>query len=71
MGIRRYILNKFWLFFGIFLAFTGFGTIPGILLIVFFIWNDLKAEIKNQNNSEEEVEFIAKYYNEETLNDMK
>ena len=69
------------LFFGIFLAFTGFGTIPGILLIVFFIWNDLKAEIKNQNNSEEEVEFIAKYYNEEkftakyyneeTLNDMK
>ena len=71
MVIRRYILNKFWLFLGIFLSFTGFATIPGILLIVFFIWNDLKAEIKNQNNSEEEVEFIAKYYNEETLNDMK
>ena len=65
-------MNKFWLFFGIFLAFTGFGTIPGILLIVFFIWNDLKkTEIKNQNNSEDEVEFTAKYYNEETLNDMK
>ena len=71
MGIRRYILNKFWLFFGIFLSFTGFGTILGILLIVFFIWNDLKADIKNQNNSEDEVEFTAKYYNEETLNDMK
>jgi hypothetical protein len=65
-------LNKFWLFFGIFLAFTGFGTIPGILLIVFFIWNDLKkTDIKIQNNSEEEVEFTAKYYNKETLNDMK
>ena len=66
---------------GIFLVFTGFGTIFGVLLIVFFIWNDLKKDIKNQNNSEEEVEFIAKYYNEEkftakyyneeTLNDMK
>jgi hypothetical protein len=65
-------LNKFWLFFGIFLAFTGFGTVPGILLIVFFIWNDLKkTDIKIQNNSEEEVEFTAKYYNKETLNDMK
>jgi hypothetical protein len=59
------------LFFGIFLAFTGFGTILGILLIVFFIWNDLKKDIKNQNNSDNEVEFTAKYYNEETLNDMK
>ena len=64
-------MNKFWLFFGIFLSFTGFGTIPGILLIIFFIWNELKTEIKNQNNSENEVEFTAKYYNEETLNDMK
>ena len=38
----------------------------------FFIWNDLKkTDIKIQNNSEEEVEFTAKYYNKETLNDMK
>jgi len=60
------------LFFGIFLAFTGFGTIPGILLIVFFIWNDMKTEIKNQNSSEDVVWIIQpKYYNEETLNDMK
>jgi hypothetical protein len=62
-------LNKFWFFFGIFLVFSGFGTIFVILLIVFFIWNDLKADIKNQNNSEDE--FTAKYYNEDTLNDMK
>ena len=33
------------------------------------IFNDL--DIKIQNNSEDEVEFTAKYYNEETLNDMK
>ena len=25
-------MNKFWFFFGIFLVFTGFGTILGILL---------------------------------------
>jgi hypothetical protein len=64
-------LNKFWLFFGIFLSFTGFGTIPGILLIVFFIWSDLKTDIKNQNSSQNEIESTAKYYNEDTLNDMK
>jgi|TARA_B110000438_G_C15273109_1_gene419289 hypothetical protein len=64
-------LNKFWLFFGIFLSFTGFGTIPGILLIVFFIWSDLKTDIKNQNSSQNEIESTAKYYNEDTLSDMK
>ena len=64
-------MNKFWFFFGIFLSFTGFGTIPGILLIVFFIWNDLKTEIKHQNTHEDGIEFTAKYYNEDTLNDMK
>jgi len=64
-------LNKFWFFLGIFLVFTGFGTIFGIMLIVFFIWDDIKTDIKSQNNSKDDVEFTAKYYNEDTLNDMK
>ena len=64
-------MNKFWFFLGIFLVFTGFGTIFGIMLIVFFIWDDIKTDIKNQNPSEDDVEFTAKYYNEDTLNDMK
>ena len=64
-------MNKFWFFLGIFLVFTGFGTIFGIMLIVFFIWDDIKTDIKTQNNSEDDVEFTAKYYNEDTLNDMK
>ncbi|MDC0036404.1 hypothetical protein OAI97_02905 [Nitrosopumilus sp.] len=64
-------MNKFWFFLGIFLVFTGFGTMLGIMLIVFFIWDDLKSDIKTQNNSEDDVEFTAKYYNEDTLNDMK
>ena len=64
-------MNKFWFFLGIFLVFTGFGTIFGIMLIVFFIWDDIKTDIKSQNNSEDDVEFTAKYYNEDTLNDMK
>jgi hypothetical protein len=64
-------LNKFWFFLGIFLVFTGFGTILGIMLIVFFIWNDLKTDIKNQNYSNDDVEFTAKYYDEDTLNKMK
>ena len=41
------------------------------MLIVFFIWDDIKTDIKSQNNSEDDVEFTAKYYNEDTLNDMK
>ena len=64
-------MNKFWFFLGIFLVFTGFGTIFGIMLIVFFIWDDIKMDIKSQNNSKDDVEFTAKYYNEDTLNDMK
>ena len=64
-------MNKFWFFLGIFLVFTGFGTILGIMLIIFFIWDDIKTDIKNQNPSEDDVEFTAKYYNEDTLNDMK
>jgi hypothetical protein len=64
-------LNKFWLFFGIFLSFTGFGTIPGILLIVFFIWSDLKTDIKNQNSSQNEIGLFKQHYDEETLNDMR
>lgn len=64
-------MNKFWFFLGIFLVFTGFGTILGIMLIVFFIWDDLKKEIKSKSNSEDDVKFTVKYYNEDTLNDMK
>ena len=64
-------MNKFWFFLGIFLVFTGFGTMLGIMLIVFFIWDDIKTDIETQNNSEDDVEFTAKYYNEDTLNDMK
>jgi hypothetical protein len=71
VGIRGYILNKFWLFFGIFLSFTGFGTIPGILLVVIFVWSDLKKGSKNQNRIDDEIQFTSKYYNEDTLNEMK
>ena len=70
MVIRRYILNKVWLFVGIFLTFSFFGAIPGILLIIFFV-KSLKADIIKQNNFNDEIEFTAKYYNEDTLNEMK
>ena len=63
-------MNKFWLFLGIFLTFSFFGAIPGILLIIFFV-KSLKADIIKQNNFNDEIEFTAKYYNEDTLNDMK
>ena len=64
------VLNKFWLFLGIFLTFSFFGAIPGILLIIFFVKSVKEDNIK-ENNFNDEIEFTAKYYNEETLNDMK
>jgi len=64
-------VNKFWLFFGIFLSFTGFGTVLGILLVIIWVWSDLKKESKNQNISDNEIQFTSKYYNEDTLNEMK
>jgi len=64
-------VNKFWLFFGIFLSFTGFGIVPGILLIIIWVWNDLKTDIKNQNDLDGEIQSDSKYYNEDTLNEMK
>ena len=63
-------MNKFWFFLGIFLTFSFFGAIPGILLIIFFV-KSVKADMIKENNSNNEIEFTAKYYNEETLNDMK
>ena len=63
-------MNKFWFFLGIFLTFSFFGAIPGILLIIFFV-KSLKADIIKQNNFNDEIEFTAKYYNEDTLNEMK
>ena len=59
-----------WLFVGIFLTFSFFGAIPGILLIIFFV-KSVKADIIKENNFNDEIEFTAKYYNEDTLNEMK
>ena len=42
-----------------------------MLLIIFFIWSDLKSDIKNENDFANAVEFDPKYYNENTLKDMR
>ena len=62
-------MNKFWLFFGIFLTFTGVGTIFGILIIIYLIWKDLRKN--NKNDSKNNNKFTANYYDEDTLNDMR
>jgi len=45
--------------------------VPGILLVIIWVWSDLKKESKNQNISDNEIQFTSKYYNEDTLNEMK
>ena len=64
-------MNKFWLFFGIFLTFTGFGTMLGILIIVILIWKEFKENDKNKNYLNKNSKFPGTYYNKNTLNDMK
>ena len=64
-------MNKFWLFFGIFLTFTGFGTILGILIIVCLIWKEFNENDKNKNYLNKNSKFAGTYYNKKSLNDMK
>jgi hypothetical protein len=66
-------MSKFWLYFGIFLACTGVGTVPGILLIVFYFWEDLKKTL-NKNCIEQQSNTLPEdpqFYDDDTIERMK
>jgi hypothetical protein len=67
-------LSRFWLYFGVFLACTGIGTVPGILLIIFYIWSEIKKSSIIQNslqNSEYENSIDPQYFDDETAEKMR
>ena len=67
-------MSKFWLYLGIILACSGIGTVAGIILIVLYIWGDIKESIDNTSttdNSDEEEHYNAKDYSKETAEEMR
>ena len=68
------MVSKFWLYLGIILACSGIGTVVGIVLIVLYIWGDVREAIDNTNSTSdtvEEEEYNANDYSKETAEEMK
>ena len=67
-------MKAFWLYLGIILACSGIGTIPGIILIVLYIWGDIRESIDNSkvtDNTVEEEHYNANDYSKETAEEMR
>ena len=67
-------MSKFWLYLGIILACSGIGTVVGIVLILLYIWGDLRESIDNTNitdNTTEEKQYNANDYSKETTEEMR
>jgi len=68
------MMSKFWLYLGIILACSGIGTVAGIILIVLYIWGDIKESIDNTmvtGNIREDENYNANEYSKETAEEMK
>jgi len=68
------MMSRFWLYLGIILACSGIGTVAGIILIVLYIWGDVREAIDNTSttdNSVEEEHYNANDYSKETAEEMR
>ena len=68
------MMSKFWLYLGIILACSGIGTVVGIVLILLYIWGDIRESINNTNvtdNTAEEEQYNANDYSKETAEEMR
>ena len=66
-------MSKFWLYLGIILACSGIGTVVGIVLIILYVWGDIRGAIDNNSvsNNIEEENYNGNYYDDETIDEMK
>ena len=67
-------MKTFWLYLGIILACSGIGTVPGIILIVLYIWGDIREAIDKTNpadNTVEEENYNENEYSKETAEEMR
>ena len=68
------MMSKFWLYLGIILACSGIGTVVGIVLIVLYIWGDIRESIDNTNSTSDTVEkehYNSNDYSKETAEEMR
>ena len=68
------MMSKFWLYLGIILTCSGIGTVVGIVLIVLYIWGDIRESIdstRSTDNSVEEENYSANDYSKETAEEMR
>ena len=68
------MMSKFWLYLGIVLACSGIGTVVGIILIILYIWGDIRESIDNTgatDNTVEDENYNANEYSKETAEEMK
>ena len=68
------MMSRFWLYLGIILACSGIGTVVGIVLILLYIWGDIRESIDNTNvtdNTAEEEQYNANDYSKETAEEMR
>jgi len=68
------MMSKFWLYLGIILACSGIGTVVGIVLIILYVWGDIRESIDNTgatDNTVEEEKYNANDYSKETAEEMK
>jgi hypothetical protein len=68
------MMSKFWLYIGIILACSGIGTVVGIVLIILYVWGDIRESIDNTgatDNNVEEEDYNANEYSKETTEEMK
>ena len=68
------MVSKFWLYIGIILACSGIGTGVGIVLIILYVWGDIRGAIENNNvtnNNVEEENYNAYYYSQDTVEEMR
>ena len=67
-------MKTFWLYLGIILACSGIGTVAGIILIVLYVWGDIREAIDKTNtadNTVEEENYNANEYSKETAEEMR
>ena len=68
------MMSKFWLYLGIILACSGIGTGIGIVLIILYVWGDIRESIDNTcatDNTVEEEYYNENQYSKETAEEMK
>ena len=68
------MMSKFWLYLGIILACSGIGTVVGIVLIILYVWGDIRESIDNTgvtDNTVEEEHYTANDYSKETAEEMR